>query len=97
MKPEDLYERIERICELDEIILERHKKEKLEIGDKDVIQYNHLVNSIIQSIQPLHPEYLIENLKKYHLFLEDKEEEELYQQKENLKNKLGDFIDNINL
>ncbi len=30
MKPEDLYERIERICELDEIILERHKKEKLD-------------------------------------------------------------------
>jgi len=46
MKPEDLYERLERIFELDEIIRYKHENEKLEIGDEDAIEYNKLYKSI---------------------------------------------------
>jgi len=86
MKPEDLYERLERIFELDEIIRYKHENEKLEIGDEDAIEYNKLYRTM-QNLD-------LKDWKEYHLFLKDKNERELFEQKEELKEKLKVKLEN---
>ena len=81
-----LYSKLERIEKLEEIILERGEKKKLEIGDEYVIEYNRLVESIPTLLS-------LEDLREYHRFLGEKTEnllkEKLDEQKEELEGKLG--------
>jgi len=82
-----LYSKLERIEELEEIILERGEKKKLEIGDEDVIEYNRLVDSIPNLLS-------LKDLREYHRFLGEKTEgllkEKLYEQKKELEEKLDE-------
>ena len=92
MDPEELYSRLEKIRKLEKIIFENAEKKKLEIGDKHVIEYNRLVDSIPTLLS-------LKDLKEYHEFSENETEkllkEKLYEQKEKLEKKFNEQIEGL--
>jgi len=91
MDPEELYSRLEKIRNLEKIISEKAEKKKLEIGDKDVLEYYRLVEPILI--------LSLEDLKEYHEFSKyekyDLLKEKLYKQRGKLKKRFNEQIEKL--
>ena len=67
LRTSELYEKLERLLDLDKIIHKKQEEKRLEFGDSDVREYHRLVNSL-SGIS-------IEDLKGYHGQLKELETE----------------------
>jgi len=86
MEPDELYNKLQEIVQLEPLIKKLEVQGQIEFGDKNIRRYNYLINSI--------PKLSVGDILKYHKYLENETKSEV---SEELKKSIDAVFENFDL
>ena len=86
MEPDELYNKLQEIVQLEPLIKKLEVQGQIEFGDKNIRRYNYLINSI--------PKLSVGDILKYHKYLENETKSGV---SEELKKSIDAVFENFDL